>query len=58
MITKYLGMESSDNKSDGKETNKPIFAGETGVSITAHTSIDFDMPLTLNSLKVDKIYLP
>ena len=51
-------MESSDNKSDGKETNKPIFAGETGVSITAHTSIDFDMPLTLNSLKVDKIYLP
>ena len=53
-ITKYLGMESSDNKSGGKETNKPIFAGETGVSITAHTSIDFDMPFTLNSLEVEQ----
>ena len=51
-VTKYLGLENEENKSDEKEASKPIFTGETGVSITAYTSIDLDLPFKLNSLKV------
>ena len=51
-VTKYLGLENEENISDKKETSKPIFTGETGVSITAYTSIDLDLPFKLNSLKV------
>ena len=51
-VTKYLGLDNEENKSDVKETRKPIFTGETGVSITAYTSIDLDLPFKLNSLKV------
>ena len=49
-VTKYLGLENEENKSDVKEARKPIFTGETGVSITAYTSIDLDLPFKLNSL--------
>ena len=51
-VTKYLGLDNEDNKSDVKEKSKPIFTGETGVSITAYTSIDLNLPFKLNSLKV------
>ena len=51
-IKQYLGVESEKDKNDEKKTNKPLFMGETGVSIAAYTSIDPLLPFKLESLKI------